>query len=91
VQGIGASLSGLVAGIAVDQLGYRAAFMGAGVVATAAFLTSLLGMPETTTFAIQAGLLSTIVSWTAMPMAPMRTSTGALARALGLPRHQRRV
>ena len=47
VQGIGASLSGLAAGFTVDRLGYGAAFMGAGVVAAAALLTLLFGMPET--------------------------------------------
>ena len=50
VQGIGASLSGLAAGLTVDRLGYSAAFVGAGVVAAAALLTLVLGMPETARF-----------------------------------------
>jgi sugar phosphate permease len=41
VQGIGASSSGLVAGIIVDHFGYHAAFLAAGVVALVA-LTLLM-------------------------------------------------
>ena len=50
VQGIGASLSGLAAGLTVDRLGYSAAFIGGGIVAAAALLTLLLAMPETASF-----------------------------------------
>jgi MFS family permease len=44
VQGIGASLSGLTAGVIVDHFGYSAAFLAAGVVALVIFA---LRMPET--------------------------------------------
>ncbi|HJU20542.1 MAG TPA: MFS transporter, partial [Stellaceae bacterium] len=47
VQGIGASTSGLVAGLIVDRLGYDAAFFEAAMVASAAFFALLLLMPET--------------------------------------------
>ncbi len=50
MQGIGASLSGLAAGLTVDRLGYSAAFVGAGVIAMLALLTLLRGMPETASF-----------------------------------------
>jgi MFS family permease len=46
VQGVGASLSGLAAGIIVDHLGYPAAFLTFGAAACAA-LAALLTMPET--------------------------------------------
>jgi predicted MFS family arabinose efflux permease len=46
-QGIGASLSGLAAGITVDRLGYGAAFTGAGIVAAMALAALMLAMPET--------------------------------------------
>ena len=45
-QGIGASLSGLVAGVIVDRLGYSAAFVGCGVAATAALAVLLAFVPE---------------------------------------------
>jgi len=45
VQGIGASLSGLAAGVIVDHFGYSAAFLTAGAVAALAVFA--LGMPET--------------------------------------------
>jgi predicted MFS family arabinose efflux permease len=47
VQGIGASLSGLVAGEIVDRFGYGPAFLGAGAAATLALAVFALGMPET--------------------------------------------
>jgi MFS family permease len=47
VQGVGASLSGLVAGIIVDHLGYNAAFITAASVAACAFAVLAIAMPET--------------------------------------------
>jgi MFS family permease len=47
VQGIGASLSGLVAGIIVDHFGYSAAFLTSGGAACGALAALLLAMPET--------------------------------------------
>jgi len=47
VQGIGASLSGLAAGVVVDRLGYEAAFLMSGGAACAAFAALVLAMPET--------------------------------------------
>ncbi len=47
VQGIGASLSGLAAGIIVDNFGYSAAFLAAGGVAASALAAFALWMPET--------------------------------------------
>jgi MFS family permease len=47
VQGIGASSSGLVAGIIVDHLGYSAAFLTAGGVASVALTLLVIAMPET--------------------------------------------
>ena len=49
VQGIGASLSGLAAGVVVDRFGYGAAFVGSAVAAAVAFLALCLAMPETAT------------------------------------------
>ena len=49
VQGIGASLSGLAAGILVDHLGYSAVFLTSGAVACAALAALFLAMPETAT------------------------------------------
>jgi MFS family permease len=46
-QGIGASTSGLVAGIMVQHFGYDAAFLTAGGAAAVAFAALALGMPET--------------------------------------------
>jgi MFS family permease len=46
-QGIGASLSGLVAGIIVDHLGYSAAFLAAGGAASVALILLVIAMPET--------------------------------------------
>jgi MFS family permease len=46
-QGIGASLSGLFAGIIVDNLGYSAAFLAAGIVAALAATVFAIWMPET--------------------------------------------
>jgi MFS family permease len=46
-QGVGASLSGLAAGIVVDRLGYSAAFLGLGASAAVAFLALATGFPET--------------------------------------------
>jgi MFS family permease len=48
VQGIGASLSGLAAGVIVDQFGYSSAFLALGAVAAVALTVFALGMPETT-------------------------------------------
>jgi MFS family permease len=47
VQGIGASLSGLAAGLIVDHFGYSAAFLSAGAAAAVAFTVFALAMPET--------------------------------------------
>ena len=46
-QGIGASLSGLAAGVVVDHLGYSAAFLTSAAVAAIAFAVLALAMPET--------------------------------------------
>jgi MFS family permease len=47
VQGIGASLSGLAAGVIVDHFGYSAAFLTAGAIALVALVIFALRMPET--------------------------------------------
>jgi MFS family permease len=47
MQGIGASLSGLAAGVIVDHFGYSAAFLAAGAAAAVALIVFALGMPET--------------------------------------------
>jgi MFS family permease len=47
VQGIGASLSGLAAGVIVDHFGYSAAFLAAGAAALVALIVFALRMPET--------------------------------------------
>jgi MFS family permease len=46
-QGIGASLSGLAAGLIVDHYGYSSAFLTSAVVAAIAFAALALAMPET--------------------------------------------
>jgi MFS family permease len=46
-QGIGASLSGLAAGVIVDHFGYSAAFLALGAAASMALIVFALGMPET--------------------------------------------
>jgi MFS family permease len=46
-QGLGASLSGLAAGVIVDHLGYSAAFLTFGAAACTALAALLLAMPET--------------------------------------------
>jgi len=46
-QGIGASLSGLIAGVLVDHAGYGATFLALGAVAAVAATVFGLGMPET--------------------------------------------
>jgi MFS family permease len=46
-QGIGASLSGLVAGEIVDHFGYSSAFLALAAAAAAALMVFALGMPET--------------------------------------------
>jgi MFS family permease len=46
-QGIGASLSGLAAGVIVDHFGYSAAFLAAGAAAAVALAVFALQMPET--------------------------------------------
>jgi MFS family permease len=47
VQGIGASLSGLAAGVLVDRAGYRTTFLTAGAAATVALVVCLTLMSET--------------------------------------------
>jgi len=47
MQGIGASLSGLVAGVIVDHFGYSPAFLTLGAAAGVALAVFALGMPET--------------------------------------------
>jgi MFS family permease len=47
MQGIGASLSGLAAGVIVDRLGYSAAFLTLGAAAAVALIVFALGTPET--------------------------------------------
>jgi MFS family permease len=47
LQGIGASLSGLAAGLIVDRFGYSAAFLTLGAAASVAFAVFALRMPET--------------------------------------------
>src|ERR1700704_5886486 len=47
VQGIGASLSGLAAGVIVDHFGYSSAFLALAAAATVALTVFALGMPET--------------------------------------------
>jgi MFS family permease len=47
VQGIGASISGFVAGEIVDHAGYHAAFLTLGAAAALAFTVFSLAMPET--------------------------------------------
>ncbi len=46
-QGIGASASGLAAGLIVDHFGYSAAFLTSGASAAVAFTALALVMPET--------------------------------------------
>jgi len=48
VQGIGASVSGLLAGVIVDRWGYSAAFLSLGAAAAVALIVFAVGMPETT-------------------------------------------
>jgi len=47
MQGIGASVSGLAAGVIVDHAGYGPAFLAAGATAAAAFALFATQMPET--------------------------------------------
>jgi MFS family permease len=47
LQGIGASLSGLIAGVIVDHYGYSATFLALGAVAAVAVIVFAIGMPET--------------------------------------------
>jgi MFS family permease len=46
-QGIGASLSGLAAGVIVDHFGYSPAFLTSAMAAALAFVALALAMPET--------------------------------------------
>jgi MFS family permease len=46
-QGIGASSSGLAAGVIVDHFGYSAGFLAAGAAASVALAVFALWMPET--------------------------------------------
>jgi MFS family permease len=47
VQGIGASLSGLIAGVIVDHFGYSVTFLTLGAAAAVALVVFAIGMPET--------------------------------------------
>jgi len=47
MQGIGASLSGLAAGVIVDHFGYSATFLSLGAAALIALIVFALEMPET--------------------------------------------
>jgi MFS family permease len=47
LQGIGASLSGLLAGVIVDHAGYSMTFLTLGAIAAVALLVFAIGMPET--------------------------------------------
>jgi MFS family permease len=47
VHGIGASVSGLVAGVIVDHFGYSSAFLTLAAAAAAALTVFAVGMPET--------------------------------------------
>jgi sugar phosphate permease len=47
VQGIGASLSGLGAGVIVDHFGYSATFLALGAAALVAVIVFAIWMPET--------------------------------------------
>jgi hypothetical protein len=46
-QGVGASISALAAGVAVDRFGYAFSFLALGAAAAAAFLVFFTLMPET--------------------------------------------
>ena len=46
VQGIGASLSGLAAGVIVDHFGYSSAFLTLGAAALVAVIVFAIWMPE---------------------------------------------
>jgi len=59
VQGIGASLSGLAAGVVVDRLGYWAAFGGSAAIAAGALAALMLAMPETA----PANIADTALPW----------------------------
>jgi MFS family permease len=47
LQGIGASVSGLLAGVIVDHYGYSATFLTLGAAAAVALIVFTIGMPET--------------------------------------------
>ena len=47
MQGIGASVSGLVSGVVVDHFGYTATFLTLGGIAAVAVAVFAIGMPET--------------------------------------------
>jgi MFS family permease len=47
MQGVGASISGLVAGVIVDHLGYAVAFLSFGAAACVALAALFIAMPET--------------------------------------------
>jgi len=55
LQGVGASFSGLVAGVIVDRAGFGAAFLGAAAVASVAFAVLLVWMPEPARFGASVG------------------------------------
>ncbi len=55
LQGIGASCSGVVAGVIVDRAGYSAAFLGAALVAAVAFVVLLAWLPESSSGGISVG------------------------------------
>jgi len=64
VQGIGASLSGLSAGLIVDHFGYGIAFLTSGAVAGIALVFLLLVMPETSlSGACKAWLFPSAAAW----------------------------
>jgi MFS family permease len=46
-QGIGASLSGLTAGVIVDHYGYAVTFLTLGAIAAVALIVFVIGMQET--------------------------------------------
>ncbi len=54
-QGVGASLSGLAAGVIVDRFGYSAAFLSSGAAACVALAALFLAMPETSVAREQGG------------------------------------
>ncbi|MGA8170166.1 MAG: MFS transporter [Methylocystis sp.] len=60
-QGIGASLSNMVAGLIVVGAGYDAAFLALAGVALVAFLVLLFAMPETRGFGVQRTMTNAVI------------------------------